>query len=51
LYFAHPDARYFNVGNIDRDQVGDYARRTGSSVADVEKWLAPNLGYAPGGRS
>jgi 5-methyltetrahydrofolate--homocysteine methyltransferase len=47
LYFAHPDARYFTVGRIGRDQVEAYARRKGMSVAAVERWLAPNLGYEP----
>jgi len=46
-YFAHPDARYVNVGRVDRDQVEDYARRKGMSLADMERWLAPNLGYEP----
>ncbi len=46
-YFAHPDARYINVGRIDRDQVVDYAARKGMTVAEVERWLAPNLGYDP----
>ena len=46
-YFAHPQARYLNLGRIDRDQVEDYARRKGMSVAEVERWLAPNLGYDP----
>jgi 5-methyltetrahydrofolate--homocysteine methyltransferase len=45
LYFAHPQARYFSVDRITRDQVESYAARTGMSVADVERWLAPNLGY------
>ena len=45
LYFAHPDARYFAVGKINRDQVEDYARRKGASVESVEKWLGPNLAY------
>jgi 5-methyltetrahydrofolate--homocysteine methyltransferase len=44
-YFGHPEARYFAVGKIDRDQVEDYARRKGMSVGEVEKWLSPNLGY------
>jgi 5-methyltetrahydrofolate--homocysteine methyltransferase len=48
LYFAHPQARYFPVGKIERDQVTDYARRKGESVAWVERWLAPNLNYDPG---
>ena len=47
LYFAHPEARYFAVGKIGRDQVEDYARRKGMTVSDVERWLAPNLGYEP----
>jgi 5-methyltetrahydrofolate--homocysteine methyltransferase len=46
MYFAHPEARYFNVGRIDRDQAVDYARRKGASLQDVERWLGPNLGYA-----
>jgi 5-methyltetrahydrofolate--homocysteine methyltransferase len=48
FYFSHPDARYFAVGKIDRDQVESYAERKGFSLADAEKWLAPNLGYEPG---
>jgi 5-methyltetrahydrofolate--homocysteine methyltransferase len=44
LYFSHPDAKYFGVGQIGRDQVLDYATRRGESVAAVEKRLAPNLG-------
>jgi len=44
-YIGHPDSRYFALGKIDRDQVEDYARRKGVSVAEVEKWLGPNLGY------
>lgn len=46
-YFAHPEARYFNVGKINRDQVADYARRKGMKPAEAERWLAPNLGYEP----
>jgi len=46
-YIAHPDARYFAVGQIAADQVRDYARRKGVPVGDVERWLAPNLGYDP----
>ncbi|MCC5794598.1 MAG: methionine synthase [Chromatiales bacterium] len=45
-YFAHPDARYFAVGKLGRDQVEDYARRKGLPVDVVERWLAPNLGYS-----
>jgi 5-methyltetrahydrofolate--homocysteine methyltransferase len=47
LYLAHPDARYFNVGRIGRDQVADYAARRGMTVAEVERWLAPSLGGEP----
>ncbi len=47
FYFAHPRSEYFVLGPIDRDQVADYARRKGMSVAEVERWLAPNLGYTP----
>ena len=46
-YFSHPEARYFGVGRLDRDQVADYARRKGWTVAEAEKWLAPNLSYEP----
>jgi 5-methyltetrahydrofolate--homocysteine methyltransferase len=49
LYFAHPKARYFAVDRIARDQIEDYARRKDMSVAEVERWLAPNLGYDPEG--
>ncbi|MBL7929568.1 MAG: methionine synthase [Bacteroidia bacterium] len=45
LYFAHPDAHYFSVGKIQRDQVEDYARRKGMTVAEMEKWLGSILGY------
>jgi 5-methyltetrahydrofolate--homocysteine methyltransferase len=44
-YFWHPEARYFGVGRIGRDQVEDYAKRKGLEVEEVERWLAPNLGY------
>jgi 5-methyltetrahydrofolate--homocysteine methyltransferase len=46
-YFSHPDARYLAVGRIDQDQIVDYARRKGMTVAEIERWLAPNLGYEP----
>ncbi|MGH6784882.1 MAG: vitamin B12 dependent-methionine synthase activation domain-containing protein [Sphingomicrobium sp.] len=49
LYFAHPAATYFTVGRIGHDQIDDYARRKGMSVAEVERWLAPNLSYEPVG--
>lgn len=45
LYFPHPDSKYFHVGQINRDQVEDYAKRKGISVEEAEKWLRPNLGY------
>jgi 5-methyltetrahydrofolate--homocysteine methyltransferase len=47
LYFAHPQAKYFNVGRIGRDQLEDYAARKGMDVADAERWLASNLAYEP----
>jgi 5-methyltetrahydrofolate--homocysteine methyltransferase len=47
LYFAHPQSRYFSLGKIGRDQVIDYAGRKGMSVAEVERWLGPNLNYDP----
>jgi 5-methyltetrahydrofolate--homocysteine methyltransferase len=46
-YFSHPDARYLAVGRIDQDQIVDYARRKGMTVAEIERWLGPNLGYEP----
>ncbi|MBC8338020.1 MAG: methionine synthase [Rhodospirillales bacterium] len=46
-YFSHPDAKYFGVGRIGRDQVEDYAKRRGITLAEAERWLAPNLGYTP----
>ena len=46
-YFSHPDARYFGVGRIERDQVEDYAARKGWSIEEAERWLAPNLNYEP----
>jgi 5-methyltetrahydrofolate--homocysteine methyltransferase len=47
LYFAHPQSRYFAVGKIGRDQVADYARRKGMTLAEAERWLAPILAYEP----
>ena len=47
VYFGHPDARYFSVGRIGRDQVEDYAARRGVSVVEAERWLRPNLAYEP----
>ena len=47
LYFSHPQAKYFGVGKIDRDQVQDYARRKSMELSMVERWLSPNLSYDP----
>jgi 5-methyltetrahydrofolate--homocysteine methyltransferase len=47
LYFAHPESRYFSLGKVDRDQVDDYHKRKGLSIAEVERWLGPNLNYDP----
>jgi 5-methyltetrahydrofolate--homocysteine methyltransferase len=44
-YFAHPEARYFGIGKIQKDQVEDYAKRKSMTVEEAERWLAPNLGY------
>ena len=49
IYFAHPESRYFSIGKIDRDQVADYSRRKGMTVAEVERWLGQNLNYDPAG--
>jgi len=46
-YFSHPQAHYFGVGKIDRDQVVSYAQRKGIPLTEAERWLAPNLGYEP----
>jgi 5-methyltetrahydrofolate--homocysteine methyltransferase len=52
FYFAHPEASYFGIGRLGFDQVEDCARRKGMDLAEMEKWLAPSLGYTParGGR-
>ncbi|HSQ62260.1 MAG TPA: vitamin B12 dependent-methionine synthase activation domain-containing protein, partial [Polyangiaceae bacterium] len=47
IYLAHPQARYFNVGRVSREQVEDYARRRGETVTECERWLGPSLGYVP----
>jgi 5-methyltetrahydrofolate--homocysteine methyltransferase len=47
LYFAHPEAKYFAVGKLGRDQIEDLARRKGDSVAETERWLGPWLNYNP----
>ena len=44
-YFAHPDAHYFGLGRIGKDQVEDYARRKGWTLEKAERWLSPNLAY------
>ncbi len=50
VYFANPESYYFGVGHIEQDQVEDYARRKGWSMAEAERWLAPILNYQPGRR-
>ena len=47
LYFAHPQSRYFALGKIGRDQVADYAKRKGMTLAEAERWLSPSLAYEP----
>jgi 5-methyltetrahydrofolate--homocysteine methyltransferase len=47
IYLQHPEARYFSVGRVDRDQVVDYASRKGIEPAEAERWLTPNLAYNP----
>jgi len=47
FYFSHPDSQYFVLGRLGQDQVADYARRKGWTLAEAERWLAPNLGYEP----
>ncbi len=49
FYFAHPDAKYFAVGKIGKDQVLDYQARKGMPLSELERWLGPNLNYEPGG--
>ena len=46
-YFSHPGSRYFVVGRVSKEQVEDYARRKGASLAQAERWLAANLDYDP----
>jgi 5-methyltetrahydrofolate--homocysteine methyltransferase len=47
LYFAHPESRYFSLGRIEQDQAADYAERKNMTLAEVERWLGPNLNYEP----
>jgi 5-methyltetrahydrofolate--homocysteine methyltransferase len=47
LYFGHPQARYFSIGRVGRDQVADYAERKGIPLAEGERWLRQNLAYEP----
>jgi 5-methyltetrahydrofolate--homocysteine methyltransferase len=47
LYIAHPEAHYFGVAKVERDQVEDYAIRKGMDLRDVERWLGPILNYDP----
>jgi len=47
LYFSHPESRYFAISELQPDQIGDYAKRKGMTVTEVEKWLGPWLGYVP----
>ncbi|QNP53157.1 methionine synthase [Hymenobacter qilianensis] len=47
LYYAHPDSRYFGLGKIARDQVEDIAQRKNMPIAELERWLSPNLNYNP----
>ena len=47
LYLAHPDARYFSIGRIGRDQLGDYAARKGVEVDEAERWLRQHVAEAP----
>jgi 5-methyltetrahydrofolate--homocysteine methyltransferase len=45
LYFSHPESHYFAISDLQKDQVEDYARRKGMTLAEAEKWLGPWLGY------
>jgi 5-methyltetrahydrofolate--homocysteine methyltransferase len=51
IYLHHPEARYFSVGRIGRDQVEAYAARQGRSLPEVERWVRPNLAYEPDERA
>ena len=45
FYFAHPDSKYFGLGQISKDQVEDYADRKNMNIQEIERWLAPVLNY------
>ena len=47
FYLSHPQATYFAVGKVDKEQIEDYARRKGMSLADAERWLSMHLAYEP----
>jgi 5-methyltetrahydrofolate--homocysteine methyltransferase len=47
IYISHPESRYFGLGKINKDQVEDYSHRKGMNKAQIERWLAPNLGFDP----
>ena len=47
IYIAHPDAHYFGVAKVERDQVEDYAARKAMPIAEIERWLGPILNYVP----
>ena len=47
MYLSHPDAYYFGVAKVERDQAADYAQRKNMSLEDVERWLSPILNYVP----
>ena len=47
LYFSLPESRYFSVDRVTKDQVEHYARRMNMAIKEIERWLAPNLGYNP----
>ena len=51
IYLAHPEARYFSIGRVGRDQVEDYAARQGIELDEAERRLRPNLGYEPAATS
>jgi 5-methyltetrahydrofolate--homocysteine methyltransferase len=50
IFLGHPQARYFSVGRVGRDQVEDYAERKAMPLDEVERWLRPNLAYEPAAR-